>query len=98
MQKEQHYLDHLWSVTWQAVRGYRQPALYGGEIQLFRCRSRLWLAEDIARGWEKRAARVRVHDVPGSHTRFLAEAAGQQRIAGEIERALGMADPGLMLQ
>jgi thioesterase domain-containing protein len=98
MQKEQHYLDHLWSVTWQAVRGYRQSALYGGEIQLFRCRSRLWLAEDITRGWEKRAARVRVHDVPGSHTRFLAEAAGQRRIAGEIERALGMADSRLMMQ
>jgi syringomycin synthetase protein SyrE len=88
MRDEQRYLDHLWLVTWQAVRGYQQRALYAGEIQLFRCKNRLWFSEDVARGWERRAERVRVHDVPGAHTRFLAEAAGQQQIAREIERAL----------
>jgi thioesterase domain-containing protein len=88
MLEGQQYVEHIWSVTWQAVKGYRQAALYAGEIQLFRCETRLWLAEDVARGWERRAERVRVHDVPGSHTRFIAEAAGQQRIAEEIARAL----------
>jgi thioesterase domain-containing protein len=88
MSEEQRYLDHLWSATWQAVHAYRQRTLFAGELQLFRCKNRLWLSEDVARGWELRAERVRVHDVPGSHTRFLTETAAQQQIAREIQRAL----------
>ncbi len=87
--EEQRYLDHLWSATWQAVHAYRQRTLFAGEVQLFRCKNRLWLSENIARGWARRAERVRVHDVPGSHTRFLTETTAQQQIAREIEQALG---------
>jgi thioesterase domain-containing protein len=86
--EEQRYLEYLWSVIWQAVHGYQQRIRYHGEILLFRCKSRLWLAEDVARGWERRAEKVRVHEVPGSHTRFLTETAAQGQIAGEIERVL----------
>ena len=87
--EEQRYLDHLWSATWQAVHAYRQRALFVGEVQLFRCKNRLWLSENVARGWGRRAERVRVHEVLGSHTRFLTETTAQQKIARAIEQALG---------
>jgi thioesterase domain-containing protein len=87
--EEQRYLDCLWSANWQAVRAYQQRRLFAGEMQFFRCKDRHWLSEDVVRGWERRAERVRVHDVPASHLRLLTEAAAQQQIAREIERALG---------
>jgi thioesterase domain-containing protein len=89
MSEEQRYLDCLWSATWQAVRAYQQRTLFAGEMQFFRCKNRHWLSEDVVRGWEGRAERVRVHDVPASHKRLLTETAAQQQIAREIKRALG---------
>jgi hypothetical protein len=71
------------------VRGYEQSARYAGEIQLFRAENRNWLHEDVAAGWESRAERIRVHDIPGDHFTLFSEPMAQRRIAEEIGRALG---------
>jgi thioesterase domain-containing protein len=86
---EQQRVIQIWSVIWQAVRDYRQSALYDGEIQLFRAENRMGIYQDFALGWERRVARVRVHDVPGTHYNYLSSPATLRQVMAEIERALG---------
>ncbi|MBL6456321.1 hypothetical protein JMJ55_13385 [Belnapia sp. T6] len=86
--EEQQYID-IWAAIWQAVREYRQSRRFAGEIQFFRARDRLWFYRDFSLGWDSRAERVRVHDVPGGHLTFFAEAESQRKIAEAIGQALG---------
>jgi thioesterase domain-containing protein/acyl carrier protein len=85
---EEERLAHIWLVIWQAVRDYRQAVLYRGEIQVFRAEDRFPIFEDVASGWERRAERIRVQDVPGTHNNYLSKHTTQRRIAEEIEREL----------
>lgn len=85
--EEQQYL-HIWSAIWHAVREYKQTRRYAGEIQFFRAKDRVWFYRDVVQGWDKRAERVRVHDVPGGHLTLFSDPASQLRIAEEIGRAL----------
>jgi thioesterase domain-containing protein len=81
----------IWASISDAVAAYRQGSRFAGEIEFFRAEDPIRIKEDSALGWDSRAQRVVVHDVPGDHSSYLLEPATQQRIAETIERALARA-------
>ena len=91
---EEQRSAQIWAAIWDAVRNYRQSTRFAGEIEFFRAEELIRINEDTALGWDRRAAQVRVHDVPGDHSSYLLEPATQQRLAEAIEGALARAGWG----
>jgi thioesterase domain-containing protein len=85
---EQQRSEQIWTAIWDAVRGYRQSARFGGEIEIFRAQDAIRIHEDTAERWDNRSERVRVQDVPGDHSSYLLEPATRERFTEAIERAL----------
>jgi thioesterase domain-containing protein len=84
----------IWAAIWNAVLNYRQSTRFAGEIEVFRAEEPIRIHEDTALGWDRRAEKVRIHDVPGDHSSFLLEPATQERFAEAIEAALRRAGCG----
>jgi acyl-CoA synthetase (AMP-forming)/AMP-acid ligase II/thioesterase domain-containing protein/acyl carrier protein len=75
------------SVNRIASRGYK-PGFYPGKITVFRVRTRQWYVKwDPTEDWQKYAARVEIHDVPGDHA-TLVEEPYVRTLAYEVKRCL----------
>ena len=79
-------VEHIWKVTWDAVRAYETDKIFDVEISLFRTEQLLWYIENLAVGWE-RVGPVRIYDVPGDHEGLFTNSAAQTIIRQVLEDA-----------
>lgn len=91
---EEQRSGRIWTAIWDAVRSYRQGPILVEEVEFFRAEEQDGIYEDSALGWDRRAKRVRVHDVPGDHAEYLTHPLARHRLTETIEEALSRAGHG----
>jgi thioesterase domain-containing protein len=77
--------DHIWMVTWDAVRAHGTDRLFDGEIVLFRAEQPFY-RENFDYGWDQLGP-VRIYDVPGNHLRLFTNSTAQTIIRQVLEDA-----------
>lgn len=86
LEEQQHLV--LRDTIWSAIYAYRNDAPYSGRITLLRATQTYGIYDDVATGWDRVAAELEVHDVPGDHIRFFGHSDSQKIVADILRRAL----------